>query len=204
MSGRYTIFPFDLKLFEDRIQQGKLLGKNIRQIPSEELLVYLCIHGSKDSWIMLEAISSVAALIRLSQNLDWIRVEYVAQKMKCERMLLLGLFFAHDLLGAALPDAIIKRIEKDLNIKKIAIEIYKDLFLEKSEAHSGSINADFSPFHFKIRDNLLGQLRYALSLIFRPSRQEWRYFPIPALFSFFHYLLRPARLIWRFGCTWAR
>ena len=204
LTGRYLPCPFTLGDFERRLKQESLAGKNVCQFPSEELLLYLCIHGAKDAWNRLEAILSVAELIRTSPGLDWIHVQTLSQKMKCKRILLVGLYLASHLFDANLPEPITKKIEADPIIKKMAKMIYHHLFHKQLLPSPIPINSDFSAFHFKIRDSLLDKIRYGLSLIFKPSRQEWRYFPLPASLSFLHYLLRPARLIWGFGCNLCR
>jgi hypothetical protein len=159
MTGRYLGSPFRLAHFSDRLEQTRLAGKDVYQMPPEELLLYLCAHGSKDCWDKLESISSVAGLIRSCKKMDWVRMEELARSMKCERMLLLG------------------------------------LFPEKIEELGDQAPSDFSYYHLKVRDTALDKMFFVMRLVFRPSRQDWRRFPLSGRFSFLHYLLRPLRLI---------
>ena len=66
----------------------------------EELLIILCVHGSKHAWERLKWVVDVAELLR-SQRLNWKRVFSTATKWKCRRMALLGLAFAMGLWKSA-------------------------------------------------------------------------------------------------------
>ena len=195
MTGRYLRSPFRLEHFADRLEQTRLAGKEVYQIPPEELLLYLCIHGSKDCWEKLESISSVAGLIRSCKGMDWVRVEELARSMKCERMLMLGLFLAWDLFAAGPPEPIQKKMEKDEAIREIAGEIYGRFFPEENGDLAEQACSDFSYYHLKVRGTALDKMLFVVRLIFRPTRQDWRRFPLPGRFAFLHYLLRPLRLI---------
>ena len=194
MIGKYSSFPFCL----DNIKAPETTtfeGKEIFHLSSEDLLLYLCLHGSKHCWTVLENICSVADLIRSNPAMDWMLVTKKAKKMHCERILFLGLFLAHDLFDISIPGHLLKKIEADSAIKKIADEIYEAIFHENDNLSGNSRNSDFSSFHMKVRDRLTEKARYGLFLTLKPTREDWRKFPLPASLSFLHYLLRPIRLI---------
>jgi hypothetical protein len=196
LTGRHVPYSFCLEQFEDRLKPATLAGKNIYQFPHEELLVYLCFHGSKDCWDTLESITIINELIRSHHKMNWIRVMNLAGRMHCKRVLFLGLSLASDLLGAPLPASLLKEIKSDPNIEKISENIYDTLSLPRVTFQKQEIRSDFSSFHLKIRDHWSDRIRYCISLFFRPSRQEWRSFRLPAASSFLHYFLRPVRLAW--------
>jgi hypothetical protein len=204
LTGRYLGSPFRLAHFSDRLEHIRLAGKVVYQMPPEELLLYLCIHGSKDCWDKLESISSVAGLIRSCKNMDWVRLEELAASMKCKRMLLLGVFMARDLFAVEPPEQIRKKTEKDGKISQMASEIYGGLFPEKIGDLPDQACSDFSYYHLSVRDTMLDKGLFVMRLVFRPSRQEWRYFPLPPYFTFLHYLLRPARLTKELGSVLVR
>ena len=195
MTGRYLASPFRLAHFSDRLKQIRLAGKEVYQMPPEELLLYLCIHGSKDCWDKLESISSVAGLIRSCKDLDWVGVQELAGGMKCERMLLLGLFLAWDLFAAEPPELIRMKIQKNKAIREIAGEIYGRLFPEEIGDLEKQAGSDFSSYHLKVRDAGLDKVLFVVRLLFRPSRQDWRRFSLPRRIVFLYYFLRPLRLI---------
>lgn len=194
MSGRYSSFSFGLDSFRNRLEPATLAGKRVLHLLPEELLLYLCVHGTKDCWENLELVSCVAELVRSRPDMDWIQVTHLARKMHCERILFLGLSLASDLLGATIPGEVHKCIERDHKIREIATEVHKDLFHDGSYPSGNLISSRFSLFHLKIRDNNLDRIRYGLHLAISPTMEDWRLFPLPVILSFLHYLLRPIRL----------
>ena len=192
--GKYSSFPFDLESLKDRLELVTFAGKKVFQLCHEELLVYLCIHGTRHCWEKLDLICCVAELIWTHPPVDWVRVLRVAKRMHCERMLLLGLSLSHDLLGATIPVQVLKRIESDRKIKKLAETVYNNLFHENSIPYKNRINPRFSFFHIEVRERVSDRIRYGLHLLIDPTMKEWKLFPLPAKFSFLHYLLRPVRL----------
>ncbi len=117
-------------------------------------------------------------------------------------MLYLGLFLAHHLLDAELPTHILEKIKTDPVIENMAAKVVKSLFVLPDDSNSSRINSDFSMFHLAIKDRFPDKLRHVLNLIFLPSRQDWRYFSLPANLSFLYYLLRPIRLVLKAGAAW--
>ncbi len=199
MTGRYTACPFDLQLSEDRLEYVTLNGKRIRQLSAEDLLVYLCLHGTKDCWSCLNAVCSLAELIRSHPKMDWVYVKRLARKMRCQRMLSLGLLLAHGLVGASLPTSVLEVAKADSAIRGVATKTCKTLFREHMGNGQKLVSSDFSSYHLKVRDRLSDGVRYGVALAFRPSRQEWKSFPLPPDFSFLRYLLRPMRLTVELG-----
>ena len=193
LTGRYTSCSFGLKDFADRIELSSLMGRKIFKFPSEELLVYLCVHGSKDGWAKLESVSCIAALIESREHMDWRRVFYLGRKYRCKRMLLLGLQLTSDLFEVNLPEPILQEIDLDSGLKKISHRICDSLLNKNIDANEVT-STDFSSFHFQIRDSPAEKILFFLRLIFQPSRSEWKCLHLPVQFAFLHYLLRPLRL----------
>jgi hypothetical protein len=201
LTGRYTGYSFDLAHIENRLETGTISGREIRQLSPEDLLVYLCIHGSKDRWNHLDSICCVAELVRSHPDMKWVRVEHLAGEIHCRRMLDLGLFLANHLLDAELPIHILERINIDPELKIITLKIGKTLFPQFHRSSASRVNSDFSIFHMTLKDRIIDKLRHVFYLLFLPSRQDWRYFSLPVNLSFLYYPLRPARLAWESGST---
>ncbi|MBW1981964.1 MAG: nucleotidyltransferase family protein [Deltaproteobacteria bacterium] len=194
MTGRYSSFPFDLHFLKNRLVNAELEGRKILQPAAEELLVYLCMHAAKNCWDSLDSICCISGLIHRRPSLDWQRITLLAEKMRCERILLLNLFLASTLLNASLPEHIQEKAIKDLSIKKIALDVVRNLFCENDVPSRSAVSSDFSTIHFKVRDKFTEKIRYVLFLLFCSTREDWRAFPLQARFSSLHFLLRPIRL----------
>ena len=199
MTGRYSLLPFDFETLENRVVHASLAGKQVEHISPEDLLLYLCHHGALHCWIQLEMICSVAELLCSHADMDWRRIQNLATELRCERILLLGLFLAHDLLGAPLPDHILGRVEADPKVQKLAMALYKNLFLKDGGSPKNEINPKFSFFHLQVRERFSEKIRYALHLATNPTKEDWRLLSLPAFLSALHYVYRPLRLATGFG-----
>lgn len=195
IAGRNSFFPLYVESLQDRLEQTALAGKEVRHISPEDLLLYLCIHGNKDSWMNLEQICCVAELMRSHPEMDWMLITRIAKRLRCERILFLGLFMAHDLFRVTLAEKILRRIEGDTKVPKLAEKVYESLFDEPKYVPGEAISSRFLWFQMQVRDRFEEKIRYASYLIFRPTVEDWRKLPLPAQLWFLHYLYRPVRLI---------
>src|SRR5438128_6595765 len=105
---RYLPIPLDLERLWERLESVSLVNTSVRVFPPEDLLLILCIHGSKDLWRRLQWICDIAELIHTYPKLNWERVVAQAKALGSERMLLLGLSLASELLGTPLPEEVLK------------------------------------------------------------------------------------------------
>jgi len=62
------------------------------------------VHGTKHRWERLRWICDVAELIRVREDVKWETLMRVAESLGSRHMLSLGLYLAHDVLGAPLPE----------------------------------------------------------------------------------------------------
>ncbi len=194
MTGGYTFLPLRLETIADNLVHETVAGQKVLQPCTEDLLVYQCLNGAKDCWEGMESLSSVAGLIQSRDGLDWMRVMQLAQNMRCERVLGLGLFMVRDLFNVKLPDTVCDSVEKDSELCGPASWVYHKLFSENNGSPVSEEKTKFSIFHFRVRDSWFEKIRYFKHLALDATVQEWRYFPVPAELSFLHSILRPARL----------
>ena len=144
-------------------------------------------------------ICSVAELLCSHADMDWRRIQNLATELRCERILCLGLFLAHDLFGAPLPGDFIKMVTTDPKISKLALGLYRSLFDTNSPSAGNGINPKFSFFHMQVRERFSEKIRYALHLATNPTKEEWRLLPLPASLSALLYVFRPIRLAAELG-----
>jgi hypothetical protein len=78
-------------------------------------------------------VCDVAEVIRSPRPIDWDRLVGQAATLNSERMLLLGLRLARDLLDAALPQAVSHRVDGDAVARSLARKVRDRLFSETVE-----------------------------------------------------------------------
>ena len=186
--------PFDYTFCRDRLQRMWFDGREVLCLSDEDMVVYLCVHGSLEGWQNLGAVLCLAEYMEKRPGLDWDLVLELAGVLHCRRMLLLGLFLAKDLFGAAVPDKIMARMERDKAVYRLADRIYRRLLGTGAGKSVGShIERRFAdiPYQMAVYPNVLDKFYYLWRVLFWPTQKDWRDFPVPARFSFLLFLRRP-------------
>jgi hypothetical protein len=127
MARRHFGFRLDRDVFWDRLKPVHLPTKMVMGLCPEDLLILLCVHGSKHVWEQLKWICDVAELVRRRPALDWTRVLFQADEWSCRRMVLLGLAMARNLFDTTLPRAVLHELEGDVDISTLAHRMPKQL-----------------------------------------------------------------------------
>ncbi len=138
VSARLFSAPLDADDLWNNVGLDSFEGMTIKTLAPEDLLLSLCVHGAKHLWERLSWIADIAQLIEEHPALNWAGLLHRAGQTGSERMLLLGLWVAHELLGAKLPAKVEARVESDAEIPFLAGQIYSRLLSEGSEANGMS------------------------------------------------------------------
>lgn len=195
-----TLRHFPASLDVDDFQKGlvrvDLSGHEVTTFSPEDVLPLLCVHGSKDFWERLSWIADVSELVQSHPGLDWDQVLRRTESLKCERMLNLGLALAGGILEMPLPAEMFKRVQNHHIVGIIASEIERRL-----------LSREWTPLHaagrFRFRRRMVpgyfAGWRYALRLTIAPAEEDWQMVRLPRLLAPLYILLRPLRLIRKYG-----
>ncbi|MBI3351135.1 MAG: nucleotidyltransferase family protein [Nitrospirae bacterium] len=195
ITPKYFSFPFDPEIWK-RLERISFSGRTVLTLHREDLLLTLSVHGSKHLWERLGWICDIATLIQYDRGIDWTRIMKQASALGGERMLLLGLFLAHDLLKAPLPEEILQKVRAYPVVKSLATEVVKQFF-EKNAGPPGLLKT--CRFHLKMREKFQDKSRYCFRLAVTPTAVDWTFLSLPASLFFAYYLVRPVRIIWKYG-----
>jgi hypothetical protein len=197
--ARLPLAPDPESLWEG-LEPVSILGREVQTFSPEDLLLVLCVHGTKHRWAFLSWIGDVGFLIQRHAAMDWDRVLKRASADGSERMLLLGLFLASELLGAIPPKEISKKLQTRGDLKALADRVYSVLFR----------NPDIPPrrfdgytFYMRAMDRFRDRLRFCC-LELTPTPLEWALLPLPIYLSPLYYLLRPIRLLGKYALRLGR
>ncbi len=126
-------FRLDRSVFWDRLKPVHLPTKTVMGLCPEDLLIVLCVHGSKHAWEQLKWVCDVAELVRRRPALDWSRILFQAGEWRCRRMVLLGLAMARNMFDIVLPRTVLHAIEGDADIPALVRHMPKQLLKNSSE-----------------------------------------------------------------------
>jgi hypothetical protein len=183
----------------NRLEQIPLGGVVVPILSPEDTLLVLCAHGSKHLWERLGWICDIAEQIRSHQDMRWEQVMTRASAMGGERMVLLGLFLASHVLGAALPEEVVRRVQADPAVKELAGQVTEQLFGEANGLAEFFGGAYFHPLHLKMKERLPDKFRYCVRAATTQTVEDWEVLTLPNFLFPFYYVLRPLRLAGKYG-----
>jgi hypothetical protein len=131
-------FHLDRPEIWDHLIPVSINGQVVRGLVPEDLLIILCVHGSKHAWERLKWVVDVAEVLR-SQELNWKRIFSTATKWKGRRMVLLGLALANRLMEVPLPVNILNTIAADHEVTVLARRMPKSMLTHQQgiDEHDG-------------------------------------------------------------------
>jgi hypothetical protein len=195
VSARLFSSPLDEDSVWENPRTDTFEGMQINALAPDDLLLSLCVHGAKHLWERLSWIADIAQLLEVHPHLNWASLLERARRTGTERMLLLGVYVAHDLLGARLPEQAEGAMQADPEIVRLAERIYAQLFASGSDAVG---MYGYFIFQLKARPRLRDKFNYCRYMI-SPTEEDLTLLTLPASLSFIYYLLRPLRMLWTGG-----
>jgi hypothetical protein len=184
------VFKLDADEVLSRLQTVALAGTNIETLATEDLIVYLSMHGAKHLWRALEWITSLGELIRAAEAIDWDVVVARAEQSHATRMLALGLRLIETVSQIEIPIPVLKTLDADASAKKLAEQVLAEMFVDAG----AQLSAETNLHNFKIMDRKRDALVSALRAVFVPTLTDWDALHLPASLHSLYYAYRPLRL----------
>jgi hypothetical protein len=197
---RYFPVSVNFEKMSWRLIPVELCGRTLRTFSIEDTLVMLCVHGAKHFWERLLWILDVAQLIT-AQEVNWTLLAQIAAKLQCTRVLLLGLYLAHDLFDAPLPGQLLEEIGRDPTVQELAKKVYEQ-YAEISNPGAGVLPR--AVFRIRLRDGIGQGLRHTLRLAMSPTESDREKVRLPRWLTPLYMLVRPWRLLREYGSGWKR
>ena len=192
---RYFPTPIDLQELTGRLMTVEIGEQRLHTFSVEDTLVMLCVHGAKHFWERLGWVLDIAKLAT-AQEVDWSLVTRIAAKMESKRVLLLGLYLAHDLFDAPLPERLLEEIARDHTVHELAEKVYEQ-YAGISDPGAGVLPRAL--FRVRLRDGIGQGLRHTLRLAMSPTESDRQTVRLPGWLTPLYMLVRPYRLLREYG-----
>jgi hypothetical protein len=192
---RYFPVPIDFQELTSRLMTVEFGEQHLRTFSIEDTLVMLCVHGAKHFWERLGWVLDIAKLATV-REVDWMLVKQVAAKMESTRVVLLGLYLAHDLFDAPLPGQLLEEIGRDRTVRDLAEKVYHQ-YAGISDPSAGVLPRAI--FRIRLRDGIRQGLRHTLRLAISPTESDRQTVRLPRWLSPLYMLVRPWRLLRAYG-----
>jgi hypothetical protein len=188
-------FPLrpDVEAMIRRCGRITMNGREVPAFASGDELLMLAVHGAKDFWARLIWVADFAEIASYSADISWGRVLAEARRLKLTRMLKLGLWLAHEILGAELRKEIAAMMETDRAVARMGRGIRAG-FIEGKESPEGILRR--SLYRIRMTESFGDGLRYWARLSTAPAEEDWSMVNVPKPLAASYSFLRPLRL-WR-------
>ena len=183
---------FQAEQLWDHLEPMSLNNFAVRSLSTEDLLLSLCVHGSKHLWTRLAWICDVAEILKTPRDLDWRALCAQARLTGTERMMFLGLYLANRLFDAPLPEELNSQVLSDKTIDSLAQEVAVALF-SGTEPEVPTLRQSFG-FNIRLRRTWRLRVRYC-RFLFKPTDGDLGAVKLPGSLTFAYYLMRPLRLL---------
>jgi hypothetical protein len=134
----------------------------------------------------------VAELLKKRSDIDWGRVDWLVERFKCRRSLLLGLALAERLFEVDMPLALEREVTYDRGEKTVERKIAQGML-------EGEKGGSFLKLRLAMCDSVVDQIRYFFRFLLLPTKADWKAIALPGYLLFIYYVFRPVRLGWEFG-----
>jgi Uncharacterised nucleotidyltransferase len=159
-----TFFPPNSAFLWECPEVVFLANTPVRNLAPEDVLPVLCVPGAKYYWERLGWICDIAELIRMYPGIDWKGMMERASRLGSVRMLYLGLLLAQSLLGAAVPEDILRQVKGDRVVPSVAARVRLRLF----GGGNGLLGAvERHAFYLKLGEDMRDKVRCAIHLVYR-------------------------------------
>jgi hypothetical protein len=195
ITPRMGAFPLDFAALWHRRQYVAIAGTTVAHFHPVDVLLLLCVHGAKDGWRRLIWLCDIAELLRVHPELEWAQVLEQARALRSTRRLWLGLGLAQELLGTALPTAVVHRMHADPVLPSLVAQVQAGLFRVTASRRNHA-------FALRVRECWQDRVGYFLYYAYQkmtPNAKDRAFLPVPAGLSFLSYLCRPVRVGREYG-----
>jgi hypothetical protein len=196
-------YDFQPAVLRERGQDVALAGTTVRTLAPEDLLVYLCAHGTKHVWRRLHWLVSVAALLQATPEIDGDRCWAVAGRVRSRRPLRLALALVRDVLGEPLPPVAEQWVEDDRRVRWLSAWVMRRIYAGEHREDGFAYNAFLLLARERLRDGLRhGAARLHARL--QPGLHDRAMIALPRPLHPLYYVLRPLRLAGKAGADLVR
>ena len=193
---RYYPRGLDIAHLISRSISIPLAGGMVPSLSPESLLMVLAVHGSKHFWDRLNWICDFAELLQMQERVHWDQAIDQARQLGCERMVLLGSAMAKELLEVDLPGPIAKRLDDIPDVRSLGHKLALNLFCDPPAVPG---LAERFVIRVKSSQSLMEGIRYCYRLANSPSEEDLEWAPWAQRVSPVYRLLRPLRLVRKYG-----
>ena len=195
-SPRRFVSVLPAQQFWKNIESIESLGRQVWSFSSQDMFLFLAVHGAKHSWSALKWLCDLTEFIRSNPELDWPRLFKRAETLGAVRTCRLGILLAAELLQAEVPANVMCAVIDDSQVRSLAQDVRLRIGGPPAEDP-----IDGQIFNLKLKERLRDKVRYVVLQCTQYSGEEERFLPLPSALSFLYIFVRPIWLLRRYGVS---
>ena len=184
----------NLKDFWKELQEITISGHPLHTFSNENLLIYLCIHGSKHLWERIEWVKDIDLLIR-NHKIDWEKIIENVKNSDFYVMFYLGLILSRQLFHTPLSHNIQDNIYLENELSKLSSHV----FLTWTYPNLGNLtfwekvkNINYKLLFFS---TVQQKINFLYKTLFRPTYRDYNYIQLPSYLFWVYAFIRPLLLL---------
>jgi hypothetical protein len=189
-------FAPDEEFFWRRAQAVELEFGSVTAIAPEDLLLFICVHAAKHGWVQLGSICDVAETIRARPAIDLMAILDQATTLGSRRIFLTGIYLAHELVGAPIPDGLVAIARNDRAVRDLARRIALQLFNDASQR-----DTQLDPWMVPLGsiEGSRARINYIVRRMLAPTMGDYELIPLPRRLFPLYWAIRPFRMAVQYG-----
>jgi Uncharacterised nucleotidyltransferase len=178
------------------IKQCVILGREVWSFSSQDMFLFLAVHGAKHNWSSLKWLCDLAEFLRLNPKMDWPRLFKRAEALGAGRTCRLGINLAVELLQAEVPPIVASAVRDDAQVGRLAEEVR-----QRIESARDPDPLEGQIFNLRLKEHWYDKARYVFLQFTQYSGEEERFIRFPSTVSFLYFIVRPIWLLRRYGLS---
>jgi hypothetical protein len=148
----------------------------------------------------LKWISDIGELITMNPDLNWDELLADAATSRARRLVLLGLWLTHTVLGHDIPRKVATVVRAETGVQSLAREVAGRLFAE-TNANGLIPLGDVIRFNVQARESVLDKVRYWAGMALFPTDGDVAVIKLPEAIALAYCAVRPIRMLTKYGPT---
>lgn len=184
-----------------RPQTISMVGTQVQTLSTEDLILYLSMHGAKHLWRRYEWISSLSEVVQQARTINWDTMLERAATARAGRMLGLGLRLAQKSSNVDIPATVFSLLDANRRMERLSEYILDNIFFDFTHDEDSVEN---SLNNFKVMDRKTDAVLSVLRAIYTPTLSDFEAVNLPSSLRSLYYVLRPLRLSKTYSSTLLR
>lgn len=172
-----------------------LAGRQVPALSADDCFLLQALHGGKHRWERLEWVAVVAELL-CQRGGDVASI--LSQAPGARRAVLLACTVASRWLRAPLSADIRARCARDPWVERLAAAAWRRIASDAVDEGPEETAAKLA-FNGRLQRGVVARVRFVYRWAFWPSPEDWEFLPLPDALFFAYRVVRPLRLIGRYG-----